>query len=94
MNRIVIVLALVLLPRIASADCRVTTMAINKLHEGMTYQEVVQLFGCEGDHTAHSPGSKTDTLSDHYNFRSGAGLGGVLVIFHDGKLSDWAGSGD
>ncbi len=48
------------LPVAAALACNVPASAFNRLHEGMTYNEVAAAMGCDGDHKAHMPDAAPD----------------------------------
>ncbi len=88
------------LPVAAALACNVPASAFNRLHEGMTYNEVAAAMGCDGDHKAHMPDAAPDMAHpystvtiDEYDWGSvQAGAGFVMADFYDGKLHDWNGT--
>ena|SRR5690349_15714668 len=80
---------------VATLACSVPASAFDRLHEGMTYNEVAAVMGCDGAHrsytsdTAHPSGTVT---IDEYSWGGAeAGAGFVMADFYDGKLHDWKG---
>jgi hypothetical protein len=68
-----------------ASACDVMASALNMLHEGMSYAEVVSVIGCgDGDHLVHIPGAR-----DSYSW--GGAKSFVTITFFDGKLHDWSG---
>ena len=86
------------LPVGATLACNVPDTAFNRLHEGMTYNEVAAVMGCDGAHKAHVPDAAPDTAHpsavtiDEYSWGGvEAGAGFVMANFYGGKLHDWSG---
>ena len=74
---------------VATLACNVPDTAFNRLHEGMTYNEVVAVMGCDGNHKAH-PSSRV-TIDEYSWGGVEAGAGFVMADFYDGKLHGWNG---
>ena len=55
----------------------------------MTYNEVVAVMGCDGNHKAHP--SSTVTINEYSWGGTEAGAGFVMADFYDGKLHGWSG---
>ena len=48
------VLALLIAPTVALADCKVTKEKYDKLQSGMSYSQAVAILGCEGEELSSS----------------------------------------
>jgi hypothetical protein len=84
---------------VAAPACSVPASAFKLLHEGMTYNEVAAVMGCDGAHKSYRSDAAPDTAHpsgtvtiDEYSWGGAeAGAGFVMADFYDGKLHDWKG---